>query len=219
MMLCPTCGQPIPVDDINIAADTAMCRGCRLVVAVSSVVHGTRAVAPAPVIDLASPPRGAYYRDDGVETVIGATTRSGMALFLVPFMAIWSGGSLGGIYGSQIVKGQFDLTTSLFGIPFLLGTLLLGSIALMSVGGRVEVRLRHGEGTVFTGFGPLGRKQHFDAAGVRIVREDYAGWSSNRQPRQSIVLEGAERLAFASLLSEPRRYFVKEALRQSLGIT
>ena len=50
---------------------------------------------------------------------LGATTRSPIAFFLVPFMCVWSGGSLGGVYGSQVLNGEFDLGISLFGIPFI----------------------------------------------------------------------------------------------------
>ena len=65
-----------------------------------------------------------------------------MAFFLVPFMCVWSGGSLGGIYGSQFFQSKFDLSMSLFGIPFVLGTLLFGSFALMTVCGKVVVSIR-----------------------------------------------------------------------------
>lgn len=54
--------------------------------------------------------------DNGFE--ISATTESPIAFFLVPFMLVWSGGSLGGIYGTQIANGHFNLFLSLFGIPF-----------------------------------------------------------------------------------------------------
>ena len=40
-------------------------------------------------------------------------------------MLIWSGGSLGGIYGTQIANQEFSLLQSLFGIPFIIGTINL----------------------------------------------------------------------------------------------
>ena len=36
------------------------------------------------------------------------STRSCIAFFLVPFTLFWAGGSLGGIYGTQIAKGEFN---------------------------------------------------------------------------------------------------------------
>jgi len=44
---------------------------------------------------------------------------------VIPHVVVTSK-SLGGIYGSQIMKGKFVLGQSLFGIPFLLGTLVFG---------------------------------------------------------------------------------------------
>jgi len=48
-----------------------------------------------------------------------------MAIIPVPFTALWAVGSLWAIYGSQIATGTFDPTSSLAGIPFLLGSLVL----------------------------------------------------------------------------------------------
>ena len=92
---------------------------------------------------------------------VGATTRSVSAFFLVPFMLVWSGFSLGGIYGTHIVKGKFDPMMSLFGIPFVLGSVLFWSLALMAIAGKVEVRIRGEEGTIFTGLGVLGWTRRF----------------------------------------------------------
>jgi len=216
MLLCPNCQTPIPPDDINIARDTALCRACSALTAVSSVVHGQ--TQPAGVFDPQTPPSGAWCRDDGIETVIGATTRSPMALFLVPFMLVWSGFSLGGIYGRQLVTGKLDLVSSLFGIPFLLGSVVLGGLTLLCVCGKAEVRLRQDEGTIFVGVGTLGWKRRFNVSGVQAIREDWAGWSSNRRPRRAIILEGATRISFGSMLNEPRRYFVLESLRRKLKL-
>jgi hypothetical protein len=60
-------------------------------------------------VDLDDPPRGAWYQVEFNGFVVGATTRHPIPLFLVPFMCVWSGGSLGGIYGSEFVHGTFDL--------------------------------------------------------------------------------------------------------------
>lgn len=216
MLLCPTCNNPVAAEDLNIGTDVAFCRGCNRAFAISDVVHGGAHRREA--FDRAAPVPGTWLRDDGVETVIGASTRSPMAFVLVPFMAIWSGLSLGGIYGTQIASGKFSLTASLFGIPFLLGSVVLGSFALMFTCGRVEVRLRGGEGQVVTGVGPLARTRRFLVSEIAIVREDWAGYSTNRTPRKGVVLEGARRIMFGSMLSEARRYFVLQNLRSTLKL-
>ncbi len=154
MVLCPQCGQPIPADDVNVLKDIAFCRACNHAMPISAVVHGT--AQRDAVFDAAPPPVGTWLRDDGVETTIGATTRSPAAFFIVPFMLVWSGGSIGGIYGSQLASGQFNLFMSLVGIPFLIGSIIFWSLALMLICGKVEVRLRSGLGTIFVGVGSIG---------------------------------------------------------------
>ena len=123
----------------------------------SSLVQAT---ASGPV-DLNEPPPGAWYQEDFDGFVVGATTRHPIAFILVPFMCVWSGFSLGGIYGSQIAQGRFNLFESLFGIPFIIGTLIFGSMALMSVCGKVIVRVRDSGGNVHR------RRVHRMAATVR----------------------------------------------------
>src|SRR5436309_979617 len=95
--LCPSCGQPIAPADINVATDAAFCRACNTPWVFSELVNS---VSLTQATD--KPPRGAWCRDDGQEMTLGATTRSWGAFFLVPFMCVWSGFSLGGIYGTQI---------------------------------------------------------------------------------------------------------------------
>lgn len=213
---CPKCGRELPLDDVNVAADTALCRECAEVFSLSEIVEGGRADEGDGSFDVSSPPRGAWYADDGNEVRIGATTRSAIAWFLVPFMCVWSGFSLGGIYGTQFYKGQFDLRTTLFGIPFILGTLLFGSMAVMSVIGKVEVRLCGAAGEIFTGVGWIGWRRRFALADVERVRENALYTRGAGSPGACIVLEGQRRLSFGSGLSDERRHYVLRALQTSL---
>jgi hypothetical protein len=67
------------------------------------------------------------------------STASWSALIIWPFMLVWAGGSLGGIYGGQIKSGEFNWLLSLFGLPFLAGSVILFGVAFMSTFGRVTV--------------------------------------------------------------------------------
>lgn len=140
---CPDCGLPIPASEVAPSAGLAVCRSC-------DKSFGLEACKVAAPIDNrfqplpTDPPRGVRVEElmDGFRLTL--STRTKAAFFLIPFMCVWSGGSLGGIYGTQIYKGEFDLKLSLFGIPFILGTLLFGSIALMSALGQVVLEQRNG---------------------------------------------------------------------------
>jgi hypothetical protein len=116
-MNCPNCNASIQKSDINIQADIAQCYSCERVFKISEHLETDNSEP----FDIHSPPKGAWIRKEMHALKIGATTRSGAAFFLVPFMTVWSGLSLGGIYGMQLINGEFDPVLSLFGIPFVLG--------------------------------------------------------------------------------------------------
>jgi hypothetical protein len=206
---CPACRREIPLADVNVSTDVALCRRCEQTFSYAELIEDERG---APV-ELGRPPKGAWFHRDMSGFEVGVTTRSAGAFFLVPFMCVWSGFSLGGIYGSQIVKGEFSLTASLFGIPFVLGTLLFGSIAVMSVCGKVLVRVNRNAGLVFVGVGPLGWRRKFDwdgVAGIHLTQK-----CGNRgSVTDEITLEGRKRLSFASGVKAERLDFMLGALRE-----
>jgi len=215
-VFCPKCQREIASAAVNVAADVAFCRPCNEAFELSELVDDVeQASEAAPPPEMLVPPRGAWFDKDLEGFTVGATTRSCAALFLVPFTCVWAGGSLGGIYGSQIAKGQFEPLLCLFGIPFLLGSLLLCAFTLMTVAGKLTVTVRRGEGVVFVGVGPLGWRKRFNPSEVRRVREEVRRGSKGSTTR-SIVLEGTERIELGSMLSEERQRFVLQVLRYLL---
>ena len=135
-------------------------------------------------------------------------------LGLIVFLAFWSGIPLGGIYGSQIAKGRFDLAQSLFGIPFLLGTIFLAASVLMAVAGKVEVLVEGNDGLIFTGMGPFGWRRRFSWDDIHQVIEDLTTWSNNGRHREIITLVGTTNVSFGAFLTEPRRLFMLQVLRK-----
>jgi hypothetical protein len=210
---CPQCHAAIATADVNVATDIALCRRCDRTFSFSELIDGRSRAG----VDLNAPPSGTWFENlpDGFRA--GATTRSWMAIFLVPFTCVWAGGSLTGIYGKQIASGQFDPSQSLFGLPFLIGSVFLISYCLMTVAGEVEVRRQGDRLTVFTGFGPLGWTRTYAWSDFTSVREDNRSNGFNWNRRGALlVMDGKRRVAFGTMLSEERRYFLLSALRQML---
>ena len=122
------------------------------------------------VVPVMTPPKGV----DLVETMDGfrltLSTRSCIAIFLVPFTLVWAGGSLGGIYGMQIAKGEFNWMMSLFGLPFLVGSFFLITLTVMSVCGRTIVELAGGKFSIRTGALGVYRAQSAPWSDVRSCR-------------------------------------------------
>ncbi len=212
-VFCPECRSAIPMDDVNVATDIALCRRCGKRYSFVELVGDPDIAAP----DLALPPSGAWFEHLGDGFRVGATTRSWWALPLVPIAAYWGGQSLSGIYGGQIASGRFDPRMSLFGLPFLIGSVFLIGLCAMTIAGKVEVSQHGNDMTVFTGVGWLGWKRRYSRSDFASVREDIVrgGWNW-RRGIAAIVLEGRRRADFGSMLSAERRYFVVGALRQML---
>jgi ribosomal protein S27E len=225
---CPTCRAKVATDDINVSTDVALCRSCGNTFHISEALGGTSSVLgsllssivpPSGPVDLNSPPAGAWYAPAVDGFTAGASTRSWMALFVVPFTCVWSGGSMTGIYGTQLMKGHFNLTMSLFGLPFLIGSIFLVLWCAMSVGGKVTVSVQGDRLAIFTGVGPFGVTRTANLSDFKTVREDFGNGSMNTNNRLSRVirLEGARAMAFGSMLSNERRYFLLGALKTAFS--
>jgi len=205
---CPRCQQAVPADKVNMLTDLGICPACDQMFRVSETLDLDVADEDA----LRNPPSGAWFVEEIQGFTVGATTRSPAALFLVPFMCVWSGGSLGGIYLTQIISGKFNLMLSLFGIPFVLGSILFWSIAMMTLCGKVVVTSQGAEGGVFVGVGSIGWRRKFTWSAVKHIREEGGGGHPGGSGG-SILLEGEERLRFGSGLNDRRRYFMLNAVK------
>jgi hypothetical protein len=209
-MKCTNCGAEVPASQINIKTDLAHCKACNTVFKISEAT-----IQQDSLFDVKNNPKGTWYkRVSSQELKLGASTKSPWALFLVPFMLVWSGGSLGGIYGTQITSGEFDPFLSLFGIPFLLGTIIFGSIAAMMVAGKVEITMDKQGGKIFTGLGSIGITKRFQWSDISQIQEIGNTGIGQRGRGMKISLEGSKRLTFGMFLREARRFYIVNALRQ-----
>lgn len=214
---CPKCDNEFPEQDVNASANVAYCRTCGEGFALAELLGAGTADDPDAKVNLYEPPPGAWFEEFGDGFELGASTRSCMALFLVPFTLVWSGGSLGGIYGSQIAKGQFDLVMSLFGIPFFIGSIFLIGFTLMTVCGKIVVTVRNNEdGVVFIGVGPLGYRKRFNWSRIYRVAE-VASHSSGRVS-YSLVLEGDARVDLGRITNDARHRYMRAVLKAMLAL-
>lgn len=208
-MNCPKCNCEILKDNINIQTDIAYCPNCNKTFKISENVPTEFEDG----FDINNPPKGTWIKKEMNSLIIGATTRSLFAFFLVPFMIVWSGGSLGGIYGGQFFKGEFDLFLSLFGIPFLLGSILFWSLTLMSIWGKVELTLDKNGGRVFTGLGILGISKYFKWDEISLIKENKGNTSYSESQGGKLTLEGKKKISFALGVKENRQYYLYRAMK------
>jgi hypothetical protein len=213
--MCPFCHACIPISDVNVATDIALCRTCGRTTTFSVASSASEISLDGPT----EPPRGVRVEDG-----LFAGTRiiyhriSPTLWFLIPFTAFWSGFSMTGIYGSQIKDGKFDLEQSLFGIPFAIGTIvLLGSILYLMLGKWV-VTLNRGEGTVFVGVGPLGWTRQFSYNRNTLVSLCMTNTKVNEQPQKGILVRTDEKdFVFGALVKDDAKRFIAAAIMQDVG--
>ena len=194
---CPECGLPIEVADLAPAQGVAVCRFCEkphpLAACQEALPYEQRNNLPEQAV-----PKGVQLEEamDGFRLTL--STRSAIASFLVPFTLFWAGGSLGGIYGTQIAKGEFSLVMSLFGIPFLAGSVILIALTVMTVWGRCVVELARGKFSIRTGALGVYRAQSAawdDVLSCRLTEATSRGRSSYTTTYQvEVAFEGGKTL-------------------------
>jgi hypothetical protein len=232
----------IPSDDVNVANDVAYCRECNLSYQLSAL---TRDAENDAGVEVNHPPAGAWRRNDGMGTVIGATHRSlGTAIGALAVALFWNGivsvfvliaiaGTLRHLHvpvphwfpapdmnGGPMSVGM-TIFLWIFLTPFIvIGMVMIGTF-LSCLAGRTEVQVHNAEGVVFSGIGALGWRRRFDASAVQQVRIDDKQWRDNdggRQRKACIVIETREgkQIKFGTMLREERRRFVAAAARNTL---
>jgi len=164
---CNKCKRVISNENINISKDTAHCDSCGELISLSSLINN----AIDSKFNIEDPVKGTNYSEKIGTWKIEASHRTLYALFIVPFTCVWAGGSLTGIYGTQLMSGNFKLVESLFGIPFLLGSIILISISLLSLFGRTIISDENGKALIFIGVGPIGWYRRFEWSSISNVIE------------------------------------------------
>lgn len=243
--LCPACGQPLAIADINVAQGVGLCRAC-------GKLSRLDEIADQPTIDparLANPPRGCRFLEtsgDGGVTIIASLRSIGGALALLGFCLFWNGilsifvlVAIGGLYTNIVgpLPGWFPLAhenggrnnlhpgmslgMTLFLCVFITPFVVIGVSMivglLLSLFGRIEITISDTFGRVRTGIGPFNRTRQFRPRDVRRVGEVYQRSSRNGERSNLIEVSLGDRaVTFGGSLSEPRRQWLIAVLHTLL---
>lgn len=175
---CPKCGCEVGMGNINVKKDILLCSSCGETSRFSEIVDLEREAEEEDSsrrLLNSNPPKHLKVISDPTDMTgrISLIYRkfSPMAFFFIPFTCVWSGFSMTAIYGSQIASGKFDLRLSLFGLPFLVGSIVLVSVCLFCLFGKRVLTLERGNGKYFFGVGFIGIFKRFTYDRQTKVRE------------------------------------------------
>lgn len=178
------------MDDVHVAKDVALCRGCGY----SGPFLNVSAIPLLTDEELANPPkRVTLKRDFGDSLSIVCRPKKTALWFLLPFAAIWSGVSVGGIYGMQIVQREFNPMLSLFGVPFLLGTAGLLTAICYLLFGHTTITLSREHVRVFSGLFGMGRIREMPCEKGTVVSIGKSDFRVNDVPQDEIALTSGDR--------------------------
>lgn len=212
---CRHCRAGISLADVNVASDLALCRGCGKTMAFSEIAP----IPGAAEVDLQRPPKGVRIEESPIhgKSIIYKKISS-VVFFIIPFTAFWSGMSMVGIYGTQISEGKFDMGRSLFGLPFLIGTIVLVSVILFMLFGRWQVSFPGGILEVALRLGPLRwTRRHVYDGSTRVTIHQSPNVQVNHRPQQLILLEtGDSTLKFGTPIPNEAKHFIAEAIRREI---
>ena len=215
---CPKCGAAISPDDINVSADLMLCRRCG---ETSSFADAVSEASDERIL-LKPPPNHLAIATDPMDperrTTITYKKVSLLALFFVPFTCFWAGGSMAGIYGSQIVKGAFDPKLSLFGLPFLIGSIVLVSACLFMLFGKRVLELKGGEAKYFAGVFGIGLRKRFHYDCQTKVSRGAAAIQQKGQTIEEIQIspsDGSGKIRIFALTDDDALNYILEFLRRA----
>jgi len=215
---CPKCGAEVPLSDINVSADLMLCKSCG---ETSSFAEAVNDAGDESVL-VKAPPKHLRIETDPMDperrTTITYKKLSLMVIFFVPFTCIWAGGSMMGIYGSQIIKGTFDLTQSLFGIPFLIGSIVLVSACLFMLFGKRVLELKGGEAKYFAGVFGIGLRKRFHYDCQTKVSRGMATFQQKGQTTEDIQIspsDGSGKIHIFALTDDDALSYILEFLRRA----
>jgi hypothetical protein len=211
---CRFCNGGIALVDVNVATDIALCRACGKTMQFSGIAP----IPGAADMDLSRPPKGVRIEESPIRgrSIIYRKIPP-VLIFLIPFTAVWSGFSMSGIYGRQISEGKFDPAASLFGLPFLIGTIVLVSVIAFMLFGRWRFSYNRGLLEVAAEVGAFGWTRRLACDKKARVSIKASAWRKNNVPQNQIHVDcQGNSLKFGAMIPDDRKHFIAEAIRRML---
>lgn len=209
---CPSCGSLLAVEDVNMAADMALCRACNKVSRFSELVQEKR---DEEILDFVPRRMNVAKTLKGLEVTY--RKRKGEGFFLLLFTVFWNAVTGFALFSEMREMTYESLPVLLFLIPFVLIGVGTFAGALYALFGRMTLTLTPGRGELFRGVGKLGRRQHFLLAKDSHISIEASNMERNDKTLDKIVVQqpGGKPFEFGTGIAEAEaREYVVALLRQ-----
>ena len=172
---CPACCSHIALGDINVQADTAVCRRCGHATAYSAVIH-------APTVGLyTSPPNGCHVEQNGERWLAIASTAGWQFFFFAPCALFWNA-----IVATFVVGALVHAPAGLVILPFLSLHIAAGIFVAWTAAryacGTIDVEIANQRIRVGSGIGPLRWWQVRELAYTREIHQKTRQGRGTRGP-------------------------------------
>lgn len=233
-LTCPTCRGTLAVEDVNVQQGVALCRACAVIVRLTDIAENLELSH----VDTNTPPKGCAVADIGHEQIVTASTRSVGGFFGCLFACLFWNGIVSVFVLVNIASTLKHLGLALpawfpaptpsnmplgmtlflwvFLTPFIAVGLVIFAGVLLCLAGRIEVRMRGGEGVVFTGAGTIGWRRRFDLSKVARVTLQRSKADSDSATKTEVLIAADRDIKFGSGLPEERKLWLAAVLQRLL---
>jgi hypothetical protein len=184
-VFCPNCNAQIDSKDFNTAENICVCHACNELFKLSEILDQDAIYETEKL--LRNPPKGAWVRKDIGKEIIGISTRSKSAIFIILFALAFSGVSFLGLFQMIISESAIGI---LFMLIFIAASISLWGQVFYSIFGKIEfVTNKNGQDYIFAGIGRIGKKHVLKWPSIKSIYEQ-TSHSSEDGSSKKIFIEG-----------------------------
>ena len=155
---CRQCGAALPLEDVHVARDLALCRACGW--AGSFALLSARDALVD--VDIAEPPRRVTVHTDPLGTLRIVYRRVLPSVWMCAGLLVWIGLSLAMAYHIPALDGMWGFVARHARIALLVSAAVLLGVTAYLLLGRWVLTLAQGRGVVSAGVGPFGWRRRFE---------------------------------------------------------
>lgn len=209
---CPQCGAPLPMEDVNVAADAILCRACNGTGKFSDLVQEG---SDEKLLETLPRRMKVMKTPRGLEVTYRKPKVIGFSLLF--FALFWNGFLCVFLFSPSGNEQTGNLFEQLFFIPFILVGIGVLAGAVYTLFGRMTLTLNPGRGELFRGVGGMGRRQRFLLAKNARISIEESCIRQNEKVVYKIVVEqpGGKPFQFGTGIAEDEaQQYVAALLRQ-----